>query len=85
MKIFLLAITTALILTASTDDVIAAHRRADTVLFPAFVAACNDWATQHPVGDPTHYYKTDLGGDRRRLELANKRWREFYEAMHREF
>lgn len=77
-----LALISAAILRA--DDVrreaIELHRRADAVLFPAFVAACNDYSTQHHVDEPGHLQKLDKG-DRERLEVANKRWQEFYSAI----
>lgn len=63
-------------ITADTDS----HRRADGVLFPAFVSACNDYSTQHHPDELGHFQKLDRH-DAERLELANKRWREFYEAM----
>jgi hypothetical protein len=61
-------------------DAIEAHKRADAVLFPAFVSACNDYASQHHPDEPGHFDKINKA-DRERLELANKRWHEFYEAI----
>jgi hypothetical protein len=79
----LLAIFAAILLAAAIpQDAVDQHRRADAVLFPAFVAACNDYASQHPAKDPQHFSRVDRR-DRERLELANWRWREFYEGAHR--
>jgi hypothetical protein len=63
-------------------DAVEAHKRADSILFPAFVSACNDYSSQHPTTNPQHFLTINKG-DRERLELANKRWREFYDAMKR--
>jgi hypothetical protein len=76
-KHILLFLLGAAFLGGDTPD---SHRRADAVLFPAFVSACNDYSTQHHPDELGHLQKLDKG-DRERLEVANRAWREFYEAM----
>jgi len=76
-----LLLVTVLVASKVPLDAIESHHEADTVLYPAFVAAINDWVNQHP-RDEAHYRKFDKR-DKERFELARKRWRDLDDAMKR--
>jgi hypothetical protein len=58
-----------------------AHRRADAVLYPQFVATLNKWALAHgPLDDPAHLGKFDAQ-DAKRWRATCDAWKELSEAM----
>jgi hypothetical protein len=58
-----------------------AHRRADAVLYPQFVATLNKWALAHgPLDDPGHLDKFDAQ-DAKRWKAVREDWKKFDEAM----
>jgi len=64
----------------------AAHRYADSVLFPRFVATMNDWSYQHPKDRPGHdgEHCANLdGGDVARWKLVRETFRELDKAYKR--
>ena len=81
MRILALAILTLAIAIAAKIplDVADIHRRADTILYPEFVAASNAWAIDHPKGDE-HYAKFDKG-DAERLKKVRKAFHDWDDAM----
>lgn len=79
LRIIIIGATLLAIAAALPDDAVSQHRHADAVLLPLFAAAINEWREKHPLGDEQHFYRYDKA-DHERLELANKRWIEFYQA-----
>lgn len=58
------------------------HQQADTVLYPRFTAAMNEWSSRHGPLTDSHFRKLDAG-DLKRLNAARAAWREFDDAMKR--
>ena len=64
---------------AGSSAAVDAHRRADAVLWPAFISASNDYALNHgALADPGHVDKIDAK-DKKRFDatcVSFKAWRD---------
>jgi hypothetical protein len=66
---------------ARSDAASIAHRRADAVLWPAFVSISNDWALNHgQLSDPGHVDKIDAK-DKKRFDATCAAFKAWHDAM----
>lgn len=57
------------------------HRRADAVLYPAWIAAQNAWAIGHSGSEERGHYDKLNAGDKQRFDAAVKAFEEWKKAM----
>jgi hypothetical protein len=63
------------------SDAADAHKRADAVLWPQFIATSNDWALNHgQLSDPGHVDKIDAK-DKKRFDAACEAFKAWHDAM----
>lgn len=76
-----LLLAAALLASKIPLDASEAHRQADAVLYPQFVADLNRWALDHGrMDDPGHLGKLDFK-DVKRWQTARESWKKLDEAM----